>query len=296
MYGLKAMNLAFCAWVFRQRKRNLLVMFHEVAYPFKPGQPWKHDLLAVMHRLMAWVILRSARHSFTSIASYEELLRSLAPRARIRMLGIFSNVPFYSSSSLEVLAAKTCDTVGIFSSFGSEINEMLDRYLPTLLANPSIRVLLIGPAAPFIERFAEQHPPLRNRLTTTGRVSAGQAGRHFESCNVLLQLYPDGAAGARGTFMAALASRVPVVTTAGRLTDPILKSSGAIVFAESNPEAVSRAVDELLADKPMARALGLATRRFYETHFGVGVTVARLKQAASESSATAAIRSEVRSA
>ena len=62
MYGWKAMNLAFCFWLALQRKKKKIwVMFHEVAFPFRSHQPWKHDLLAVVHRLMAWIVLHSAR-------------------------------------------------------------------------------------------------------------------------------------------------------------------------------------------------------------------------------------------
>ena len=50
MYGWKSMNLAFCWWIFRQRKHNVCVMFHEVAFPFRSGQPLRHHLLAMVHR------------------------------------------------------------------------------------------------------------------------------------------------------------------------------------------------------------------------------------------------------
>ncbi|MBZ5610952.1 MAG: glycosyltransferase family 4 protein [Acidobacteriia bacterium] len=288
MYGWKAMNLGFCWWLFKQRRRNLLVMFHEVAFPFKPGQPWKHHLLAAVHRLMAWMMLRSARHSFTSIESYEELLRSLAPEARIRLLRLFSNVPFDTSSSSDGDAEqheRNGDTLGVFSSFNAEICELLEHTLPTVLENPAVHVLLIGPGAALIERFCATFPKFRDRLSTSGHVNALEVGRHFRACDVLLQLYPDGAAGARGTLLAALASGVPVVTTAGRLTDPLLKSSNAIVFADPYPSAIRRAIDDLLANKARARMLGASTRRFYETHYDVAVAVKTLKEAARESAA-----------
>jgi hypothetical protein len=69
MYGWKAMNIAFCACLAIQRKYNTWVMFHEVTFPLRWGQPWKHALLAVVHRLMAWSIPRLVKQSFTSISS-----------------------------------------------------------------------------------------------------------------------------------------------------------------------------------------------------------------------------------
>jgi glycosyltransferase involved in cell wall biosynthesis len=280
MYGWKSMNLAFCWWLYKQRHRNLLVMFHEVAFPFRPGQPWKHSLLAVVHRLMAWMILRSARQSFTSIESYQKLLKRIGPDAEIRPLRLFSNVPF--DARPDRAAEETTDrkdVVGIFSSFGAEIVDLLEQTLPAVLENRASSVLLIGPASGFISRFCGSFPEFRDRVSTSGRVNVLEAGRHFHACDVLLQLYPDGAAGARGTLLAALASGVPVVTTAGPMTDPVLKSSGAI-FADPSPAGIRQAVNALLADKERARTLGAATRRYYEAHYDVAVAVATLREAA----------------
>src|SRR5262249_6525107 len=79
MYGWKSLNVAFCFWLLVQRKSRLIVMFHEVAYPFRAGQPAKHDVLAIVHRVMAWIVLRSAEFAFTSNDVYHTLLRRLAP-------------------------------------------------------------------------------------------------------------------------------------------------------------------------------------------------------------------------
>src|SRR5215472_6234377 len=56
MYGWKSMNLPFCCWLARLR-RNVWVMFHEVAFPFLTGQPLRHRVLATVHRLMARIVL-----------------------------------------------------------------------------------------------------------------------------------------------------------------------------------------------------------------------------------------------
>ena len=98
MYGWKSMNLAFCGWLVAQRNRNVMVMFHEVAYPFRAGQPRKHDILAIVHRIMAWIVLRSADFAFTSTDNYKALLRQLAPsHSEVGTIRICSNIPFNTS-------------------------------------------------------------------------------------------------------------------------------------------------------------------------------------------------------
>jgi glycosyltransferase involved in cell wall biosynthesis len=76
--------------------------------------------------------------------------------------------------------------------------------------------------------------------------------------------------------MTALASGKPVVTTAGPLTEPLF--NGAVAFAERRPREIRRVIEDLLADKAAARNLGAASRRLYEDHFDLPLTVAMLTE------------------
>lgn len=280
MYGWKSMNLAFCCWLALQHKAKFWVMFHEVAFPFRKGQPWKHHILALVHRLMAWIILRSASRSFTSTDAYRHLLTRLAPSASVDILRIFSNVPFTRSADLtnrlKLQERPGGPVVGVFSSFGDQICQLLETTLPTLLDKSGLRVLLIGPGHGFINRFSERFPMFEDRVRTIGRVNALEAGPYFQSCDVLLQLYPEGASLAHGTFVAALASGVPVITTHGSSTGPLLETSGAVAFSDPRPRAIRETILNLLADPAAAHQLGAAGRRLYDNHFDIGVTLAVL--------------------
>ena len=75
-----------------------------------------------------------------------------------------------------------------------------------------------------------------------------------------------------GTFVAALASGVPVVTTAGPLTEPLLMTGG-VAFADDEPNAIRVAVSRLLDDPSISRAVGIAGRRLYLDHFALKVTI-----------------------
>jgi glycosyltransferase involved in cell wall biosynthesis len=281
MYGWKAMNLAFCLWLALQRKKKKIwVMFHEVAFPFRRHQPLKHDVLAVVHRLMAWIVLRSAEKSFTSIEPYRALLARLAPKAQIELLRLFSNVPFGGTAAepdrRRAQGNSARPLVGTFSSFGKDTWELLKHTLPVVLEDSTFDLLLVGPGANFIRHFSRKYPMFKHRLRTSGRVSALEAGPYIQACDVIFQLYPGGACGARGTFAAALASGIPVVTTAGPLTESLF--SGAVAFVEDKPEEIGRAIESLLADKETARKLGAAGRRLYEDRFDLSVALATLTE------------------
>jgi glycosyltransferase involved in cell wall biosynthesis len=288
MYGWKSMNLAFCWWISRQRKHNVCVMFHEVAFPFRGGQPLRHHLLALVHRIMAWTILRSVRHSFTSTEPYMALLRRLgSPETPISMLRICSNVPTESyhsdcSPGGNEQAESELFTVGIFSNFGSELRDCLAPAIGCILENPNIAVALLGPGEGFRQSLAKKYPQAADRIGTTGRLRVTEVAEHMRSCDALLQLYPDGASAARGTLIGALASGVPVVTTSGPATDRLLLSSKTMLFAGGPPQSIREALELLRENPAMARELGARAQRLYKESFQPTVIVSRIRNTASD--------------
>jgi glycosyltransferase involved in cell wall biosynthesis len=287
MYGWKSMNLAFCWWIFMQRRQNVCVMFHEVAFPFRRGQRFRHGLLAVVHRMMAWMILRSVRHSFTSTDPYLALLRTLGnDETPISMLRICSNIPQESYHSDGLPAPKETGpsglfTVGIFSSFGSELSEFLRPVIGFLFDNPKIEVLLLGPGESLHQSIANRYPRAADRIRSTGRLHVTQIAGQMRRCDALLQLYPDDASAARGTLIGAMASGVPVVTSAGPATDQLLLDSDAMRFSDGSPQSIRHAV-ELLSENPaLARDLAARAQRLYRESFQPAVIVAGIREAMS---------------
>ena len=280
MYGWKAMNLGFCLWLTRQRHRVLSVMFHEVAYPLKSDQLLRHRLLALVNRVMARIVLKRANYSFTSIEPYRQLLNRLAPDVQVELMRICSNVPLAwgaHGAKNGTQAGATSKTVGIFSSFGPGISALLEPIIPAILESDGVQVRLIGPAASLVSGICKRYPQFSRKLSTTGRVPASEVGPYLTSCDLLLQLYPDGAAAARGTLVAALASGVPVVTNFGHLTEPLFKANNAVAFCDCTPVSARNVVESLLSDNAAARELGIAGRRLYDNHFDINVAVKQLR-------------------
>jgi glycosyltransferase involved in cell wall biosynthesis len=282
MYGRKSMNLAFCWWIFRQRKQNVCVMFHEVAFPFRSGQPFRHCLLALVHRMMAWTILRSVRHSFTSTDPYLALLRKLGNKGTpITMLRICSNIPWDGYRSAPAAQKKDDPgglfTVGIFSNFSAELREFLGPVIGCALENSKIAVNLLGPGEAFREALARQHPKAADRITSTGRLHVSEVAGHMRRCDALLQLYPEGASAARGTLIGAMASGVPVVTTSGPATDRLLLDSKAMLFPDGSPQAIREALELLRENPAIVQKLGTAAQRLYMECFQPAVIVSRIR-------------------
>jgi glycosyltransferase involved in cell wall biosynthesis len=284
MYGWKSMNLAFCWWISRQRKHNVCVMFHEVAFPFRSGQPFRHRVLAIVHRLMARIVLRSVRHSFTSTDPYLTLLQELGNGdTPISMLRICSNIPQESYHAAPP-DARTKDglnglfTIGIFSNFDAGIREVLAPVIGCVLENSEIGVLLLGPGEAFRQSLAGQYPQAVDRIGSTGRLHVTEIGEQMRRCDALLQLYPDGASAARGTLIGALASGVPVVTTAGPTTDRLLLESGAMLFPDGSPQSIRDAMEILRENPALAEEFGVRGQRLYKESFQPSVIVSKIRE------------------
>ncbi len=299
MYGWKSMNLSFCLWLCRQRQHNVLVMFHEVAFPFRSGQRLRHSLLAFVHRAMAWAILRRVRHSFTSTETYLALLERLGSRRsqEVSLLRICSNIPLESAAIERSRAAArgTPDrhfTVGIFSNFGSELRRVLEPALARLLENPRIEVLLLGPGQSLRQTIAERCPDAAGRILSTGQLRVAKIAGEVHRCDALLQLYPDGASAARGTLIAALGSGIPVVTTAGPLTDRLLLESRALLFPESTPGSIYAAIELLRTNPELAHELAARALRLYQESFHPAVIASSLRDVLRTSNAGIALTVE----
>jgi glycosyltransferase involved in cell wall biosynthesis len=108
----------------------------------------------------------------------------------------------------------------------------------------------------------------------TGGLPPPDASRHLQACDVLVQPYPDGVSGRRGSVMAGLAHGVATATNAGRLTEPYWRESGGVLLAPGpSASGVADAAERLLADPALRARVGAAGRDLHERRFAVARTV-----------------------
>lgn len=287
-YGYRAMNLAFCLWLLsraRLRGDRVELMVHEPFLAFS-RQSWRQSGVAAVHRLMTVILLQAAARVWISIPAWEAMLRpyTLGRDVPFAWLPVPSNIAaaedLVGVSAVRRRYAPGGWLVGHFGTHGRLITETLAAAVPALLGEDErVALLLIGQGSKALrEELTRQHPRLAARLHALSGLAAADVARYISACDVMLQPYPDGISTRRTSAMAGLANGRPVVTTAGRLTEPLWAESGAVALVpEGDAAAMAKAVRRLLGDAAERERLSAAARALYQSRFDVRHTVAALR-------------------
>ncbi|MDY7226999.1 glycosyltransferase family protein [Hyalangium rubrum] len=280
-FGLKAMNVPFCAWFAARRHEERWVFFHEVVYPWSPRAPLRHQVLAGTTRVMLRLVAGVADRAFVSIPTWAEHLPA-SLRARAEWRPVPSNLPTQVPSTAVARVREELGEgplLGHFGTYGHATAGLLERALvPLLRADATRRVLLLGRGShAWREGLARRSPELAGQLLSRDSLEPGALAAHLRACELLLQPYIDGVSARRGSTMASLALGRPLVTNTGHLTEPLWRTLGAVALAEGpDPVALSRAAERLLSHPEERAALGARAAEVYRERFSLERTVESL--------------------
>jgi len=284
-FGLKAMNVLFCAWLLA-RCRPLDVMFHEVAYPFVYGQPLRHKVMAAVQWGMASLLLHAADRVLISIQGWSPVLRRLAHRKQGEIwVPVPSNVPTHvaaedvSALRQRMQVGPHAGLVGHFGTYGGPITQLLAPAICDLLsADPDLHVLLLGKgSSEFAAELTRKCVRGAERTHAAGGLGADAVALHLGACDLMLQPYPDGISSRRSSAIAALALGRPIVTTTGALSEPLWAESGAVAIAA--PYDLARSVLVLRTDAAQRAELGRRAAELYQRRFALEHTIHALREA-----------------
>ena len=251
-----------------------------------------HSAMAAVHRLMTLVVLGAAQRAWVAIPAWEACLRPYALGRQVPMpwLPIPGCVPPAApagpASDPPALRARLAPIdrpiVGHFGSHGVLVAPLLDACLPAIMEGPCQPVLLLlgadGPA--YRDALIARHPEWSARVQASGFLDGPALAAHLAVCDVLVQPYPDGVTSRRTSVMACLSQACAVVTTTGRLTEPLWHGSHAVALAAvDDPDGLAEAVVRLLADAGERARLGGRARQLYADTFSVERVVTALRAA-----------------
>jgi hypothetical protein len=283
-FGLKAMNLPFCCWLYARRSLDITVMFHEVAFRRRVAQPLRHNLLGEITSLMATLVARSARRIFVPAQAWGTMLRALVGNLRaIEWLPVPSTIPLVNdpqaTQAIRTTHAADGLLVGHFGTYGADVREYLEVALPEIFKDRRVSVILLGRGSgSFREALTRRRPNIAGRAHATDGLSALNLSAHLSACDLMLQPFPDGINARRTSAMAALLHGKPVVTTKGRLTEPLWYESGAVATVPAdNPSALAPLAIKLLEDHLERQRLGQQAKRLYQERFDLCRTINALQ-------------------
>jgi glycosyltransferase involved in cell wall biosynthesis len=277
-FGMRGMNLGFCRWVLRRRRRgdDVRVMFHEPFFPFG-RQKARRNVLAAVNRLMASELLAASRVAYVSVPAWAELLRPYAgsrPPPFVWLPVPATVAPVDDADAVRAVrfaltgADGARKVVGHFGTYGALIGPLVEPVMERLLADPNVVALFLGDGGrDFAAGMASRHPEWSKRLVAPGWQTSREVSLHLQACDVVVQPYPDGASARRTTLMAALANGAATATTVGRFTEDVWRTGPIPLAPAGDAAALATHAARLLADDDARAAVARDGRAFYERLF-----------------------------
>jgi glycosyltransferase involved in cell wall biosynthesis len=284
-YGFLSVNVLFCLWIAWQafRGAQLIVMFHETFLSYAKKTP-KRLLAATMQRLMAFLLVQSARKVYVSTESGAAAVRklSLTPN-KVEHLPVFSNIDSGSDSSARI---RRCDYVldgetliGHFGRYNSQTEALVIPTLAALLLrSKSTHVLFAGECAEaYRKKLIEWCPDSRHRVHSAGFCTPAEVSSVFAACDFMFQPYPDGITTRRSTAMAALANGCFFVSNKGAASEELWQETAAVhLLRGRTPDEQAREMDSIARSRErIARGAEQAVE-FYHRHFSFERTLSAL--------------------
>jgi glycosyltransferase involved in cell wall biosynthesis len=252
-----------------------VVTFHDLKVPY---------LFPKAGRIRWWVVLALARWSDAVIVTNEE------DRARLSaypFIGSLSVVPIGSNIHPQPPPGYDRDAwrarwgVGpeetLLSYFGflneSKGGETLIRALGRLVREGHpVHLLMVGGQVGdsdptnmvYLERVKAliEELGLTDRVSWTGYTPQAEVSANLLASDLCVLPYRDGASFRRGSFMAALAHGLPIVSTHPRVDVPELRHEENILLVPPDaPAALAEAIARLAADAELRRRLGEGATR-----------------------------------
>jgi len=291
-FGLRGLNLPFCCWLWWRSlicRDDVRVMFHEPYFYFAWQSP-QRNLLALVNRLMAAVLLAASHVVYISIPAWGKMLSPYAwlRRPPIKWLPIPATIPRVEDSEAVALIRERIENgqdgkmiVGHFGTYGDHITPVLAQvFLKLLDEHPNVLGLCLGARGEkFVGDIVAEHPRLKGRLIAPGYLSSEAVSLHLQACDFAIQPYPDGVSSRRTSLMAALINGTPTITNTGQLTEKLWSEAGIVPLAsEHDARALLVLAMKILMDAGFRQKIGEQEQVFYREHFSLERTVRTLSE------------------
>jgi glycosyltransferase involved in cell wall biosynthesis len=255
---------------------TLLLMVHEC---YVPMLSWRWTLMGIWQRVQLGALRIAADVVLTSIEPWARELEAMPPGKPVHHLPVGSNFPDgRAGRERERRRLEVDERTLVIACLGRDHPSWLGAYVVDAVnaiarAGNPLLLLNLGAEAPLLDGLGPGvavHAP--------GFLEPERFAAVLAASDLFLLPTVDGVSTRRGSLMAALQHGLPVVATAGPLTDPILRETGsALRLVEvGDSERFSRAAARLAADGEARATAGVAARELYERDFDWPVIARKL--------------------
>jgi hypothetical protein len=266
--------IAALAHLRRAPARPLLaVIVHELGVPYG-GQSW--GAAPVLRRVQSRLVSTLADVLLSPVEHYVGVLARRHPGRPVYHLPVASNLPSPSGE-----APRESETSGsvVLATLALGTNHLRLEGLAVRAAEETasrtgrdVTLLMLGAGVPVPRGSRGQV-----RIVVPGALPEAELSRRLRSADLFLAPLADGVSARRGTVMAAMQHGLPVVGTAGPLTDELMRrATGVELVPVGEPERFPSVVADLAAAPERLARLGAEARRFYDAELDWPVMVDRL--------------------
>ena len=283
-YGFKAMNVPLCLWLNFIHPAELIVMFHEVAFPMSRDQPLQHNLLGVVTTLMARLVSRAATRIIVASERWQSMLNRLCATTPISWLPVPSTIPLVDNAAATAQWRTRCTKtggllMGHFANYSDYSVERLSQIVPGLLSGArGLSLLLLGANSNELRRhLLQRNHHLEGSIHASGRLARQDLSSALSACDVMVQPYPDGVSTRRSSTSALMAHGRAVVTTEGIATEPLWMNDDAVAMAPAGDANRLRQVTaQMLSSAELRDRYAQGALKLYDRRFALHHTIAAL--------------------
>lgn len=280
MYGRwgVAPQLVLHTWRLRRSGAPVFIMVHE---PFMPFTGWRETVMGVWQRIQLRALAALSDGMFTSVDAWATRFARWRPRRPAVHLPVGSNLPDMRSRRLEARTRlRVADDDLVIATLGtdhpSHLREHVREAVLAIVASHTARVVVLelGARSPRLDSGALGGTP----VVMPGSQAEEDLATSLSAADIFLAAFLDGATTRRSTLMAALQHGLPVVATASRLTDSVLRRAhdALILVPAHDVRGFAAAATALSGDRVEMRRRGERARQLYEREFDWSVIADRL--------------------
>lgn len=276
-WGLAPWLPAFLLNLRLHDRRPLIVL--NVHEPYVPMSSPRSVAMGLWQRAQLAALQLGSDVVFSSIESWTHALSRHWPRRQVHHLPVGSNLPDMRDARAEERGRMKIDGDGVMlACFGRDHPSWLSAHVvaaANAVSRTGRRTVLqsLGAEAPRLEGLDEAVV-----LDAPGYLATEAIARRLAAADIFLSPLIDGVSTRRGTMMAALQHGVPIVGTAGPLTDSILLESRSALslVAVGDRDGFADEVRRLADEAPERLSMRGAGRRLYERNFDWPVAAERI--------------------